>query len=135
MWRASWEVQYSARAVRPILDSIPSDPDEAKEEYLKRAKQYWDATETYLDAVTKQRPFIPPAVYEACELVEKSVIKLKNEFEKTYRGAEDRIKWETISEEETKLNELMADLNKRIRQHIHEVPNQHMDVAFKTLFD
>jgi hypothetical protein len=132
VWRASWEIQNSARAVRPNFDSVPADPDEAKKEYKERSVKYSEAVELFLNIIIKQRPFIPPSIYETCEQIQDSVIKLKNEFEKTFRGVDERIEWKTIREQGVKLEDLMAQLNNSIRQHIHEFPNQNIDPTRKT---
>ena len=80
----------------------------------------------FIDEVIKRRPFIPPHIYESCMSLERAVVRLKAEFEKTFEVKEDRIDWRIISGQNTELQKIAEELNQRIRDHIYQLPNQRL---------
>ncbi|VGO11838.1 hypothetical protein PDESU_00385 [Pontiella desulfatans] len=119
VWNSSWEFQAAARSLRPMMDFVPEDDEEKKKMFEDRYKTYIDSANEFKDVVYKNKPFIPPVVYETCLSLKDIVSDFQIDFELSYiqklRGPD----WKRLTESVEKLNSTLDELNDNIREHVH----------------
>lgn len=118
VWNACWELQSSARSLRPILDELPMDKEKEKELFWERYREYIKKKNSYIDMVIKNQPFIPPEIYSLSAEVKKLAITLEVDF-KICLQYDQNPKWDTILETNKKLDLIIDDLNEQIRNYIY----------------
>ena len=72
IYKAAWERLFSLRqatlSLRPTMDHV--DPNETREQRIqKRMAAFTEPYNSFLDVVEKNKPFYPPAIYEALSAV------------------------------------------------------------------
>jgi hypothetical protein len=118
VWNSTWEFQATARSLRPISDLLPEDVEEQKTVFRKRYESHGGAVNAFRDLVIKNRPFIPPHVYESCLSLRTTVIQLQVNFEMSFDG-EIKPDWEKIVKCGRDLDDQLEKLNTAIRNHIY----------------
>jgi len=118
VWNSTWEFQATVRSLRPLLDHLPEDKDQQKKVYIDRYEKHIEAVNSFKDLVLKNRPFIPPYVYEACLSLRELVVELQVDFELSFND-QDRADWKRIHECGKKIDIELGKLNTAIRNHIY----------------
>lgn len=118
VWNSTWEFQATARSLRPIMDHLPEDTEKQREVFIERHKVFADSVKTFRDVVIKNKPFIPPRVYEICLALREIVVELQVDFEISFNVCQ-RADWRKIHECGKKLDEKLEELNEAIRGYIH----------------
>lgn len=118
VWDSTWDFQATARSLRPIMDRLPEDEEKKRKVFLERHKYHVDAANAFKDVVLKNKPFIPPIVYEACLELRSLVVELQVDFEMSF-GDDVHPDWKRIHEGSKKLDAKLEDLNLVIREYVH----------------
>lgn len=117
VWGSTWEFQAHAKSLRPIFDNLPQDPEKAKDVFKERYEKYGKTVETFKDSVLKNKPFIPPHVYDSCMSLRNLVVELQVDFEMSFHDSKPD--WRKINECNQKINTQLENLNMVIREHIY----------------
>jgi len=118
VWDSTWDFQATARSLRPIMDRLPQDEEEKRKVFQERYKYHGDAVNAFRDVVLKNKPFIPPNVYEECLELRKLVVDLQVDFEMSFEK-DERADWKMIHEHGKKLDDKLEELNVKIREYVH----------------
>jgi hypothetical protein len=118
VWDSTWEIQATARSLRPIMDQLPQDEEKKKSVYLERYKCHVNALNAFKDVVLKNKPFIPSSVYENCLELRSLVIDLLIDFEMSFRD-DEQPDWKLIRECSKKIDDKLEELNLSIREHVY----------------
>ena len=118
VWNSTWDFQATARSLRPMLDRLPEDEQEKRKVFEERYKYHVDAANAFKDVVLKNKPFIPPIIYEVCEELRSLVGDLQIDFEISFCESAHP-DWKKIHECSNKLNAKLDELNLVIREHVH----------------
>ncbi len=100
------------------MDHLPEDRDKQREVFVERHKVFSDSIKAFRDVVIKNKPFIPPHVYEICLALREIVIELQVDFEISFND-DQRADWMKIVECGKKLDKKLEELNEAIRGYIH----------------
>ena len=122
VWDSTWAFQASARSLRPVIDRLPQDQNEREKVFQERYNFHADTVNSFRDVVLKNKPFIPPKVYEICLELRRLVIDLQVDFEMSVQESE-RPDWKMINDRGKKLDEKLEELNVSIREHVHNRTN------------
>ena len=118
VWDSTWDFQATARSLRPIMDRLPQDEEEKRKVFQERYKYHADAVNAFRDVVLKNKPFIPPNVYEVCLELRKLVVDLQVDFEMSFEK-DTRADWKMIHDCGKKLDDKLEELNVTIREYVH----------------
>ena len=118
VWDSTWDFQATARSLRPIMDRLPQDEEERQNVFQERYKYHVDAANSFKDVVLKNKPFIPPRVYEVCMELRSLAIELEVDFDMSF-GDGLPSNWKLINECSKKLENKLEDLNRVIREYVH----------------
>jgi hypothetical protein len=118
VWNSTWEFQATARSLRPLMDRLPEDKTEQREVLIERHRVFGNSVKTFRDVVIKNKPFIPPRVYEICLSLREIVIEIQVDFEMSLDDSQ-RADWKKIHEYGKKLDKILEELNNAIRRCIH----------------
>ena len=118
VWDSTWDFQATARSLRPIMDRLPQDEEEKRKVFQERHKYHVGAANAFKDVVLKNKPFIPPSVYEACLELRSLVVELQVDFQMSF-GDDMQPDWTRIHECSKKLDDKLEDLNQVIREYVH----------------
>jgi len=121
VWNATWEFQSTARSLRPLFDRLPEDKEKQKIVFTERYERHINAANSFIDFIYKNRPFIPPHVYETCLSLRRLVIELQVDFEMSFKdnNDNDQTNWDRINECSKKIDIELDELNNVIRNHIY----------------
>lgn len=119
VWNSSWEFQAAARSLRPMLDFLPEGEEEKAKVFQERYDTYMNAAETFKDEVYKNKPFIPPSVYEVCFELKDIISDFQVDFEMSDIQKLCGSDWEKKIDSLKKMNSTLDELNNQIRTHIH----------------
>ncbi|MBN1515550.1 hypothetical protein JXA32_03165 [Candidatus Sumerlaeota bacterium] len=120
VWDSTWELQATVRSLKPLWDHLPENKEEKMEEFRKRYNDYIKTVQKFQDMVMKNRPFIPPVIYETCLELSSIVGVLQNDFMSSFTPPyySDCKK---ILDCGRKLEKKLDELNQAIRKHVHGV--------------
>lgn len=118
VWNACWELQSSARSIRPIFDNIPQGKKEQEDLYFKRYKKYIENMNLFIDIVIKNRPFIPPEIYTSGLEVRTLASSLAIDFEMCLTEI-SKPDYKTIVKTNKELETKINELNEQIRNYIY----------------
>ncbi len=119
VWKSTWEFQFAARSLRPIMEFLPQDNADKKEVFRTRRQLYNNSVVNFRDIVLKNKPFIPASVYDTCISLREIVIDLKVDFEITFNNEQPEPNWQKLHEKGKQLDKKLEELNEQIRAHIH----------------
>jgi hypothetical protein len=117
VWSSTWEMQAKARSLRPLMDRLPADKEKEREVFLSRHAEFVESVDAYREIVLKNRPFIPPGIYEACLSLRSVAHNLQIGFELNIQESIP-IKWEKIIKDGKELDEKLENLNDAIRTYL-----------------
>ncbi len=117
VWGSTWEFQDTAKSLRPLVDRLPKDQDRRKKVFAERRERHVEAVSRFIDLVLKNRPFLPPHVYESCLSLRGVVVELQVHFDLSYE--DDRPDLEMILKCTKSLDVELERLNSAIRDHIY----------------
>lgn len=119
VWRCTWEFQAKARSLRPVLDFLPMEPERIREVLAARGEVYNTSVKDFIDAVVKNKPFIPQEIYDKCLSLREVVVDLQIEYQKSIDRPSAPLDWELIRESGRCLDDRLEALSDAIRNYVH----------------
>ncbi len=115
MWVVLNELQWKARGLRPIVDSVPeSEQDERQKRLDELAKSFAEAQKV----INSQRPFYADEIYVlAGKLLQMALIE-SFDYRQGYRGKPHMEYWESARKASEKIDSLVNDILAAIRKRI-----------------
>jgi hypothetical protein len=125
IYKSAWERLFSLRqatlSLRPTMDW--DDPTETKAQRMqKRMKAFTEPYNSFLDVVEKNKPFYPPAIYDALSAVREKCHHELIDYEYVERPGSEYYKEARRNHEE--IIELIENTCHAIRMRVTEVQTQ-----------
>ena len=121
IWESLFDLHVNTQQLRPILDKLPEDVEERKEEKITRAENFSNSYNRFSKLVKKYSPFYPKGIYD-------SFIELRNKLNKEgldfqLCDIENLIKtdWRALERRLKEIEVLIENISESIRERIEQM--------------